>query len=111
MFRQLFEFAQHLLRFRSISRNGMRVAEESLVPCAGNHNLTALKFRDCSRGVAFPEEAAAQQMTSHRRSWIELQRLSDLDNCIVISTRVIQVVGERGLKERIQRIEFDRFPV
>src|SRR5438270_12039515 len=34
-FRQLFEFAQGLLGFRSISRDGISVAEESLIPRTG----------------------------------------------------------------------------
>src|SRR5438552_12232305 len=58
-FCHLFEFAQHLLGFQSISRNGISVAEESLIPRTGHHYLTSLKFRDCSRRVTFPQEAAA----------------------------------------------------
>src|SRR5437764_4541608 len=34
-FRQLFEFAQGLLGFRSITRDGISVAEESLIPRTG----------------------------------------------------------------------------
>src|SRR5207237_7858002 len=48
-------------------------------------------------------------MTAERRSGIQFQRLFDLDNCIVISTCVIQEVRQSRLKERIQRIEFDCF--
>src|SRR5437773_2639207 len=58
-FCHLFEFAQDLLGFRSISRNGISVAEESLIPRAGHHYFTSLKFRDCSCRVTFPQEAAA----------------------------------------------------
>src|SRR5439155_2646949 len=50
-------------------------------------------------------------MTAERRSGIQFQRLFDLNNCIVISTCVIQEVRQSRLKERIQRIEFDRFLV
>src|SRR5437868_15188138 len=48
-------------------------------------------------------------MTAEGRSGIQFQRLFDLDNCIVISTSVIQEVRQSRLKERIQRIEADRF--
>ena len=48
-------------------------------------------------------------MTGERCSGIQFQRPSNLDNGIVISTCVIQKVSESSLKERIQRIEFDRF--
>ena len=58
-FCHLFEFAQHLLGFRSISGNGISVPEESLIPCAGNHRFRFLKFCDCARRVAFPQKAAA----------------------------------------------------
>src|SRR5437764_11205349 len=100
-FCHLFEFAQDLLGFRSISRNGISVAEESLIPRTGHHYFASLKFRDCSRHVTFPQEAAAQQMTAEGRSGIQFQRLCDLDNGIVVSTCMIQEVRQSRLKERI----------
>src|SRR5437773_6427017 len=45
-FRQLFEFAQGLLGSRSISRNGVSVAEESLIPGTRIGRSCFLKFRD-----------------------------------------------------------------
>ena len=48
-------------------------------------------------------------MMSERCSGIQFERLFDLDNGIVISTCVIQKVSQSSLKERIQRIEVDRF--
>src|SRR6266481_3143897 len=58
-FRQLFEFAQGLLGFRSISGDGISVAEESLIPRTGIRSFGFLQFRDCAGRVAFFKEREA----------------------------------------------------
>src|SRR6184192_1062903 len=55
-FRQLFEFAQGLLGFRSISGDGISVAEESLIPRTGIRSFGFLQFCDCTGRVAFFKE-------------------------------------------------------
>src|SRR5438034_1477194 len=51
--RQFFEFAQRLFGSRSISRNGVSVAEESLIPGTRIGRSCLLKFRDRAGRVAF----------------------------------------------------------
>src|SRR5436190_19344797 len=58
-FRQLFEFAQGLLGFRSIARDGVSVAEESLIPGTRIGRSCFLKFRDRAGRVAFFKEREA----------------------------------------------------
>src|SRR6266480_1792523 len=58
-FRQLFEFAQRLLRFRSISGDDISIAEESLIPRTGIRSFGFLQFRDCAGRVAFFKEREA----------------------------------------------------
>src|SRR5437868_604213 len=45
-FRQLFEFAQRLVGFRSISGDGIGVAEVPLIPGSGIRRFSFLEFRD-----------------------------------------------------------------
>src|ERR1700730_7690231 len=58
-FRQVFEFLQGLLGLRSISGDGISVAEESLIPRTGIRSFGFLQFRDGAGRVAFFKEREA----------------------------------------------------
>src|SRR6202030_848460 len=60
-FRQLFEFVQGLLGFRSISGDRISVAEESLIPRTGIRSFGFLQFRDGAGCLAFFKEREADQ--------------------------------------------------
>src|SRR4029077_13531820 len=58
-FRKLFELAQRLLGFRSISGQGLGVAEVPLIPGSGIRLFSFLQFRDRAARVALFKEREA----------------------------------------------------
>src|SRR5262249_13733537 len=59
VFREVFEFVQDLLAFRSISGGGIGVAEVSLIPGSGIRRFSFLEFRDRAGRVTLLKEREA----------------------------------------------------